>query len=142
MISPYIFKVHYYETDKMGIVHHSNYIRWMENARVNVLYDVNLNFSDMEKRGILSPVLSVSCEYKLPYFFEDTVIMNTYLTSFNGVKYEVNYKFTDESGNIHALGKSAHCFTDSNMKPIRLKNTYPDIYESYLTLLESSREES
>lgn len=138
MISPYIFQVHYYETDKMGIVHHSNYIRWMEDARVNALHDANLDFAQMEEMGILSPVLSVSCEYKIPYVFGDTVIIYTSLTKFNGVKYEVSYKMTDESGRVHSLGTSSHCFTDINMKPMRIKNKYPEIYNGYLALAENS----
>ena len=62
--NPYRHKVQYYETDTMKIVHHSNYVRWMEEARVDMLEQMGIGYDVMERSGILSPVLSVSCEYK------------------------------------------------------------------------------
>ena len=55
---------HYYETDQMGIIHHSNYIRWFEEARIQLLENYNLDYKTLEQLGILIPVLQVSCQYK------------------------------------------------------------------------------
>ena len=55
-----------YETDKMGVVHHSNYIRWMEEGRTAFLEDIGLPYQVMEEAGILSPVTGVAVEYKRP----------------------------------------------------------------------------
>ena len=60
----YKHKVHYYETDKMGIVHHSNYIRWMEEARVDFLDEIGWSYAQLESVGLVSPVLSLDVEYK------------------------------------------------------------------------------
>ena len=57
----YIHKVNYYETDKMGIVHHSNYIRWMEEARIDFLDQVGLGYRKLEDNGIISPVIGLEC---------------------------------------------------------------------------------
>ena len=54
-MKPYEHKVQYYETDKMGIVHHSNYIRWMEEARIDFLDQIGWNYKVMEDNGIISP---------------------------------------------------------------------------------------
>lgn len=59
----YIHKVQYYETDQMQVAHHSNYIRWMEEARTDYLDSVGISYAEMERRGIISPVLTVSCQY-------------------------------------------------------------------------------
>lgn len=134
----YTFRVKYYETDKMGIVHHSNYIRYMEDARVHALHELGTGFSEIEARGLLSPVLSVSCEYKLPFFFDDEVFVYTKLLSLSGARYEVSYEMKDKDGVLHAVGRSSHCFTDKEMKPVRLKKCYPDIYELYSKFLEDS----
>ena len=55
--------VQYYETDKMGITHHSNYIRWMEEARIDFLSKIGWNYAKLEEEGIISPVVAVDCIY-------------------------------------------------------------------------------
>ena len=67
----YRHTVHYYETDKMGITHHSNYIRWMEEARVDFLEQIGWGYDKLEKSGILSPVIGVDCKYKTSTTFSD-----------------------------------------------------------------------
>ena len=64
-IKPYQHQVQYYETDQMGIAHHSNYIRWFEEARSYILTEIGMGYEKMEEIGIISPVLSVSakCRY-------------------------------------------------------------------------------
>ena len=60
-IKPYIHHAKYYETDQMRIVHHSNYIRWMEEARMDAMSQFGISYRDMEENGVISPVVSVSC---------------------------------------------------------------------------------
>lgn len=55
-MEPYLHKVQYYETDKMGIAHHSNYIRWMEEARVDFLEKIGWGFDPVWKRRALFPL--------------------------------------------------------------------------------------
>ena len=61
---PYEHKVQYYETDGMGIVHHSNYIRWFEEARVDLLEQLGFGYDRIEAEGYSGPVLEVACQYK------------------------------------------------------------------------------
>ena len=60
----YIHKVQYYETDKMGFVHHSNYIRWFEEARLDFMDKQGFSYKSFEDLGYISPVLSAECKYK------------------------------------------------------------------------------
>lgn len=122
-------KVFYYEADQMGIVHHSNYIRWMEESRLALLDMLGLSYAEMEKNGLLIPVLSVSSEYKLPFQYGDTFKIQVYPRSFNGIKFEFGYHMYGEDGQIHNKAASSHCFTDSTLKLVSLKKSYPDIYE-------------
>lgn len=55
----YTHRVQYYETDKMGIVHHSNYIRWFEEARIDWMRHCGISYREMEKQGIIVPVLEL-----------------------------------------------------------------------------------
>ena len=72
-IKPYLHKVNYYETDKMGITHHSNYIRYMEEARVDFLDQLGWSFIKLEEEGMASPVMSVEGVYKKSTTFPDTI---------------------------------------------------------------------
>ena len=61
-MTPCEHKVQYYETDGMGIVHHSNYIRWFEEARVDLLEKLGYGYDRIEAEGFSSPVLEVACQ--------------------------------------------------------------------------------
>jgi len=65
-ISEITFEVRYYETDMMGIVHHSNYIRYFETARSKALKDLGLPIEKIESSGIMMPVIHIECDYKIP----------------------------------------------------------------------------
>ena len=117
-IRPYEHHAKYYETDQMGIIHHSNYIKWMEEARMDL----------MDQIEIISPVLSVSCEYHSMVHFDDTVVIETKITRYNGIKMDVEYRMTDkETGELRTTGKSSHCFLNRSGRPISLKRSYPEI---------------
>ena len=105
----YRHKTQYYETDQMGIIHHSNYIRWFEEARTDFLEKLGMGYDRMEAEGIISPVLSVSCEYRTMTHFGETVAVAVALTKYNGVRLELEYTVTNtDSGEVRAVGTSEH----------------------------------
>ena len=61
-IIPYSREVFYYETDQMGIVHHSNYVRWLEEARIDFMKQIGISYAAMEEMGILIPMFRRICE--------------------------------------------------------------------------------
>lgn len=127
-IRPYEHNAKYYETDQMGIIHHSNYIRWMEEARIDLMDQVGLSYKQMEEMEIISPVLSISCEYHSMTHFADTVIIEPKITKYNGIKLEFEYRITDKlTGELRATGTSSHCFLNRSGRPISLKRMYPEI---------------
>jgi acyl-CoA thioester hydrolase len=65
--------VRYYETDLMGIVHHSNYIRFFEYGRIKMLEEIGLPISEIEGQGVMLPVVSTFCTYKTPSRMGDTL---------------------------------------------------------------------
>ena len=52
-------KAQYHETDQMGIIHHSNYVKWMEEARIDFMKEMGFGYGEVENRGIVSPVAGV-----------------------------------------------------------------------------------
>lgn len=123
----YIHKVHYYETDKMGITHHSNYIRWMEEARMDLLQSVAYGMTRLEASGITSPVVSVGCDYKHPTTYDDKIKIDAKLLKYSGVKLEIGYVMTNlKDGKTVLTASSTHCFIDSTGRPISVKKHFPE----------------
>ena len=100
-LNGYEHKVQYYETDQMGCVHHSNYIRWFEEARTAYLEQLDMGYARMEEEGISSPVLTVQAEYRS-------------MTRYDAA-----------SGALRCLGQSSHCFLDREGKIVSLKKERP-----------------
>lgn len=123
----YTHKVQYYETDKMGITHHSNYIRWMEEARIYLLDQIGFGYAKLEESGIISPVIGVECDYKTSTTFDDTVEIKTEIEEFRGVKLIVKYTMTKTGTNeLVLVGRTKHCFVNRESKPIILKKKLPE----------------
>ena len=59
----YRHTVKYYETDRMGFTHHSNYLRWMEEARIDCMDSLGWPYARFEKAGIISPVTAIECRF-------------------------------------------------------------------------------
>lgn len=132
-------KINYYETDRMGVVHHSNYIRYLEEARTEWLEVLNMPFDLLEKNEITIPVLGVNCTYKYHVTFGDTILIKTYAKEYTGVRMTIGYEVTDKkNGNIVLTGETKHCFTDRNLKPINLKKYAPQFHEKFLKLLDNN----
>jgi acyl-CoA thioester hydrolase len=130
MIKPYFRQAKYYETDQMAVVHHSNYIRWFEEARVDFLEQIGLGYDKIEAAGVYSPVLAVSCEYKSSVRFHETVLIKAILRFFNGIKMKIEYQVIDEATNqLRAIGTSEHCFVTTDFKPTSLKKNYREMYD-------------
>ena len=125
----YRHKVNYYETDKMGITHHSNYIRYMEEARVAYLAEVGWDYDRIESLGIISPVLSVECQYKKMTTFPETITIDVGVAEFGGVRLKMKYTMKNESDEIVCTATSEHCFLDKSGAPIRMKKDYPEFYQ-------------
>ena len=134
-MTPYVHSVQYYETDKMGITHHSNYVRWMEEARVDFLSQIGWDFAKMEEMGIASPVLSVSCEYKKPTVFYEKTYITVKVKEFKGVKLFLEYEMKNGNGDLVCLGTSSHAFFGTDGRPVRMKQDHPDLYKALSDLV-------
>ena len=92
-MEPYLHHVQYYETDRMGITHHSNYIRWREEARVAFLEELGWGYEKLEDMGIVSPVTQAACEFKKPTTFSDVVEITVEVREYRGVRLLLSYRF-------------------------------------------------
>lgn len=125
----YTHIVQYYETDRMGITHHSNYIRWMEEARIDFLSQIGWDYAKLEEMGIISPVLNVTCDYKISTTFSDHVQISVKVKEFKGVKLHLAYEMKNEAGKTVCKATSSHAFLDREGRPIRMKDEQPELYK-------------
>ncbi|MCG8481800.1 MAG: acyl-CoA thioesterase [Clostridia bacterium] len=136
MTYTYTRKAHYHETDQMGIIHHSNYIKWFEEARIAYLNDIGLPYSKMEEDGVLIPVLNVSCDYLSMVRFDDDVVIYVSIEAYTGARLAMKYTVKDKTGKIiYAKGVSKHCFLNKEKKPIRLFKVKPKMAEVFEKLI-------
>ncbi len=122
----YTRRAFYHETDKMGIIHHSNYVKWMEEARVDFLKEIGMGYREIEEAGIASPVVSISVEYKKQVRFDDEILVEVSIEKYNGISFELAYEFTNLSEQeICTVASSKHCFLKDG-KLISLKRELPE----------------
>ena len=140
-MEPYKHTVHYYETDKMGITHHSNYIRWMEEARVDFLRKIGWDYARMEEEGVISPVLAVECEIKKSTKFDEDVYIRTRILEMGPIKMKFEYMMEDSEGKHVARGVSKHCFLGPTGVPMRLNRSKPEFYEEMKKLCEEGKQD-
>ena len=133
----------YYETDQMAIIHHANYIRWMEEARIFAMQQVGIDYAVMEQEGVQIPVLGVECTYRSMVRFGDTVYIDAWVEEYDGVRLVIGYTITDKkTGELRTTARSWHCFLASaSGRPVSLKRRMPAMHERFLRFLEPEQGE-
>lgn len=110
----------------MGITHHSNYIRFMEEARVDLLDQLGYGFEKMEADGVVSPVTEVNCVYRKTTTFQDEIEIDVRLAKVSTLKFSFLYTGRKD-GQIVFTGESTHCLME-NGRPVVLKDRYPKLF--------------
>lgn len=132
-------KINYYETDRMGVVHHSNYIRFLEEARSRWMEELNIPMESLENEGFTIPTLEVDCKYKHHVTSGDIIVIEPYISEFNGIRMTVNYNVTNKkTGDIIIEAYTKHCFTDRTLRPINMKKKNIEIYNIFEKLKEEN----
>ncbi|HOJ10159.1 MAG TPA: thioesterase family protein [Clostridiales bacterium] len=130
--------VRYAETDRMGIVHHSNYPIWFEAGRTDFIRKVGLPYSKIEEEGIMLPLIELKCIYKSPAKYEDIIIVKTRINKLTLSRIIFNYEVFRENENTPiAIGETIHVWTDTNLKPLNIKKHFPHIYELLIKTMQS-----
>ena len=134
MMDVTLHRVKYYETDKMGIVHHSNYIRWMEEARMDFLNRLGC--------GVTSPVVSLSCRYLASTTFDDEIAVRVFLESYTGVRLSFGYVMTHSGTGTKVLtASSSHCLLNAAGRPVSVKKYFPALDIELKRLAEKKKEQ-
>lgn len=123
-------RVIYADTDAMGIIYHTNYIKWFEVGRNEFLRELGYPYSRLESEGIWLPVVGVTCEYKSPGKYDDVLLIRTWIKDLGAatvvIAYEIFRKSTEE---LLVFGTTKHGITSPALKPIRLSKANPALHE-------------
>ncbi len=128
------FPVRYYETDQMGVVHHSNYIRYFETARNMMMADGGFPIEVCEgEAGVMIPIVSVECHFKHPARMGDVLTVSAAIDSVPMAKLTIRQQVCNQRGEICAEGSVLLGFIDSKtFRPVRCPERLAKLIENRL----------
>ena len=122
--------IRYYETDQMGFVHHSNYLRYFELARIEWISSLGFSYQKMEERGYLMPVINANIDFKRPLTFGNSFRVKIQSKEIPKVKFELIYEIVLDKDIIIARGSTILAFLSShNLKPVRCPKFFSDLFK-------------
>jgi acyl-CoA thioester hydrolase len=126
-------RVRYKDTDQMGIAHHSNHIVWFEIGRTDLCREAGIDYRSIEHRGWIMVVADVACRYRLPFRYDDEVLIRTSIAEGGTRLMKFRYELYDTSGRtLHAEGHSSHVWLDrQSRKPKAIAEDIGAIFRPY-----------
>ena len=123
--------VRYGETDQMGVVHHSNYLRYFEVARLEWLSALGVSYASMEKEGLIMPVIDVKVTYKTPALFDDSLTIYIFLSELPRVKIIFSYEIKNQKDEIVCNGETTLAFFNAKTrKPVRCPEEFGALFST------------
>jgi len=134
MTRTYPIRVRYAETDQMGIVHHSAYVVWLEEARTRLLEEVGLPYHELEKKGLFFPVTELFLRYHRPLRYGETASVEVRVSEVKSRRVAFAYRVLRPEGTLAAEGRSVHVPQDARGRAVRLP---PSIFDSLRRVAEA-----
>jgi acyl-CoA thioester hydrolase len=132
LVSKKEIEVRYAETDQMGVVYHANYLVWMEVGRTTLISDLGFSYAEMERDGIISPVIDIQVSYKRPLHYGEKATVHTWIEEYDGLRVTYGYEIFTKDGEIAVTGQSKHvCVKKESFRPIIIRKLYPIWHEAY-----------
>jgi acyl-CoA thioester hydrolase len=117
-------RARYAETDQMGVVHHANYLVWMEVARVEFSLARGFHYREMEAGGVMMVVAEAHLRYAAPARFDDEVVVETWIEEAKSRMVRFGYRIRDCRGRELVSGETKHIFCGRDFKPCRMPDRY------------------
>jgi acyl-CoA thioester hydrolase len=122
-------RVRYAETDKMGVVYHSNYLVWFEIGRTDWLRDTGWTYRAMEEEGIQLPVIEAHCEYRQGARYDDEIDIRTRARKLSPLRVQFDYEAARRAdGAVLATGHTVHATIDRGGRPMRMPDRVKDLF--------------
>lgn len=133
-------RVRFVETDLMGVVHHSNYLRWFEMARVEYLRRAGVLLPQLLADGVQVPITDVQCKYLQSARFDDIIRVEAVLAEFSRAKLVFRYRvFREEEDLLLAEGSTQNVFINTQGRIVRLPENYYDRIQNFRQVREEDK---
>ena len=127
--------VRYYETDQMGIVHHSNYIRYFECGRSDMMAKAGLPIEKIEEAGVMLPIVSVECRYRRPAKMGDRIRIVSMVEKIPAAKLIIRNEIFNQCGDLLVEGSVTLGFIDARTRrPVRCPEALVRVIENNMNL--------
>ena len=132
------FPVRYTDIDALGIVHHSNYLKWFEAGRIDFLRNADMPNHKLNMMGYFLPLSEMRCTYKSPVKYGNKILIRTNLIYMSCAKVKFEYRALNKSsGKVIAIGTTVHAWTDKGINPLNIEKAAPEVYRKLENLVES-----
>ena len=121
--------MYYYETDTMSVVHHSNFVRWLEEARTEYFDSAGFSYAKTESLGVMSPVTGMQLNFKSFARYGDTFTVRLKMIIYTGVRFVIAFSITDQNDTLLFDGQSTHAFVGRDYRPVSLSKAIPELHE-------------
>jgi acyl-CoA thioester hydrolase len=126
-----IFRIRYAETDQMGFAHHSNYLNYFEMARIEWLNSIGFSYAELERKGIIMPVVAAQVNFKSPAFFDDPLRIKLTIERIPKVTIKIDYTIINDEDKEITNGSTILAFLNRETnRPIRCPQALLEIVES------------
>jgi acyl-CoA thioester hydrolase len=105
-------RVQYYETDQMGVVHHSNYIRYFETGRTELMRNLDLSYIELENSGIVMPITAVEVKYLYPAYYDNIIRIRSFIKEIPKVRVTFYYEIYNEQEKLLVEGSTTLAFVN------------------------------
>ncbi|MCP3031300.1 acyl-CoA thioesterase [Halobacillus sp. A1] len=130
-------KVRYQETDMMGVVYHANYLVWFEMGRTSLIEDLGFKYHEIEKQGVVSPVVDASVSFKQPVRYGDDVYVKTWVEDYDGLRITYGYQVYHADGKVAVEGETKHVIVKKeSFRPVSIRRSFPEWHEAYVHAME------
>lgn len=125
-------RVRYGDTDKMGVVYYGSYPLYYEAGRTELLRETGISYKEMEKQGIILPVVSLNIQYIAPVYYDELITVFTSIPRMPGVKIFFEYEIYNSSNQLANKGNTTLAFIDQDKnKPVKAPDYFLNILETY-----------
>lgn len=125
-------EVRYQETDQMGVVYHANYLIWFEIGRTKFIEHLGFRYADMEKNGVVSPVIDAQISFKKPVRYGEKTFVETWIEKYDGIRTVYGYNIINKDGDSAVSGTTEHVIVRKDtFRPLSLRRAFPDWHKAY-----------
>jgi acyl-CoA thioester hydrolase len=122
----------YADTDRSAVVYHSNYLRYFELGRGNLMRDADYPYSEIEKSGYVYPIIEIGVKYYSPLHYDDLMLIHTRPDRIERVKLQFEYIITNsETGNIVCTGFTQHCALNNSGRPVAIDQQTVELWKNF-----------